>query len=144
MTAGLAALLAQALLGLIASAVGFADVDAYMEQAGMGAGTEVDFSGMGRTFAIVGLVFSLLWAAFYLGMVWAAWKGHNWARIVLWVFGGLALLFGLLGLITTSGLLAVLGVLQLLLLAAGVVLLALRPSNEWYRAESRRRQGWPG
>ena len=68
-------------------------------------------------------------------MLFFAWKGRNWARIVLWVLGGLSVLFSLLG----AGALGFLGILGLLLTIAGIVLLALKPSSDWYRAETQRR-----
>lgn len=139
-TAGLAAFVAYAVLTVLGTVIGFADLDSLVDQATADAGLGGDVSGLARTAATLGLVVSLLFAAFLLGMAYAAWRGANWARIVLWVFGGLGLLSGVLGLFTSSGVLVLLGVLQLLALAAGVVLLALRPSNEWYRAEGRRRR----
>ena len=79
-------------------------------------------------------------------LLWFAWTGRNWARITIWVLAGLSLLFGVVGLAVggDSGVPAggVLSVLQLLLQAAGVVLLALRPSSAWYRAEGQRRSGY--
>ena len=73
-------------------------------------------------------------------LLWFAWKGHNWARIVIWVLGGLSVLLGLVGLgaggSQSTGFLTSLGWFQLLLTAAGIVLLALAPSNEWYRFRS--------
>jgi hypothetical protein len=68
--------------------------------------------------------------------LWFAWKGSNWARIALWVLGGLAVAGGLArlgGVSPVGGFVAALGVFQTLLTIAGIVLLALRPSNEWYR-----------
>ena len=72
--------------------------------------------------------------------IWFAWQGRNWARIVLWVLGGIGAwcsassasrpaLFGA----RPTGFLTSLGWFQLLLGAVGIVLLALKPSNEWYR-----------
>ena len=69
--------------------------------------------------------------------LWFAWQGRNWARIVLWVLGGLSVLgAGSTGSAADTGqcgFLTSLSVFQLLLLVAGLVLLALKPSNEWYR-----------
>ncbi|MGY2064308.1 hypothetical protein [Blastococcus sp. SYSU DS0619] len=79
----------------------------------------------------VGVVMLLLQALF----LWFAWTGRNWARIVLWVLGGLMLLFapfsaggtGPLPFVTT------LTWFQIALTAVGVVLLAAKASNDWYR-----------
>ncbi len=141
-TAGIGAFLVYTVLSLISSVIGFVTFDTLVEQAAEDAGFEADLSGLEDAIAISSLVFGLVIAGLYLVMAWFAWKGANWARIVLWVFGGIALLLGLLGLASSSGVLALLGVLQLAALVAGVVLLALKPSNAWYRAESQRRRPW--
>ena len=92
---------------------------------------------------VASLVFGILFAGLYLLFIWFAWKGHNWARIVLWVLGGLSLAFspftfGLLGELLPASQVALL-FFQLLAVLVGVVLLAMRPSNEWYAHEKRRR-----
>jgi hypothetical protein len=76
--------------------------------------------------------------------LWFAWNGRNWARIVLWVLGGLSVVSGLFslggaGATGQNGFLTAIGFFQLLLVIAGIVLLALKPSNEWYRYQSWRR-----
>jgi hypothetical protein len=87
--------------------------------------------------AIVGIgsVGALVFIAVYGLFVWFAWRGRNWARIVLWVLAGLGIVSGMAGLAIGSPLpfLGALGGFQLLLLIAAVVTLALKPSNEWFR-----------
>jgi hypothetical protein len=85
--------------------------------------------------ALIGTVVGFVFIAVYGLFVWFAWRGHNWARIVLWVLAGLGIVSGLVGVAVGSPLpfLDALGVFQLLLLVAAVVLLALKPSSEWYR-----------
>lgn len=88
----------------------------------------------------VGVIIAILSVAFYGLFLWFAWRGRNWARIVLWVLGGLGLVGGLLTLAGPSSPVPFLGginVFRLLLVLVGVVALALKPSNEWYRY-----QGW--
>lgn len=76
------------------------------------------------------VVIAILWGA----LAWLIVKGKNWARIVIWVFAGLALLFGLISLLRPSGVLSlVMGVLDIGLDAAIIVLLAQRPSAEFFR-----------
>jgi hypothetical protein len=84
-----------------------------------------------RITSIGGLLFIAVYALF----VWFAWGGRNWARIVLWVFAGLGIMGGVAGLAVGGPLpfLRALGGFQLLLVIAAVVLLALKPSNDWYR-----------
>ena len=81
------------------------------------------------------MVVALIFIGLQLLFIWFAWQGRNWARIVLWVLGGLAVLSGLIGLAGpgTTGLLTTLSLVQTLLIAVGIVALALKPSNEWYR-----------
>jgi hypothetical protein len=81
------------------------------------------------------IAFSVLVIVLESLFIWFAWKGRNWARIVLWVLGGLALLSVPFS-ATASGPLPFVTALtwfQIGLTFAGVVLLALKPSNDWYR-----------
>ena len=134
---GIYAFLANTLLGLLGSIVTFADFNSLVDDAARDAGVDADSVRAG---VMVGAVIGLLFLAAYLAVLWQAWQGRNWARIVLWVLGGLSVISGLLGLGNGNGFLALLGVVQLLLVIAGIVFLAMKPSNEWYRAESQRRQ----
>ena len=126
------------MLGLIGSVVVFTDLDSMIAQAMAAAGGESPevTEEIIRAGLIIGSVFGLILVALNVLFLWFAWQGRNWARIVLWVLGGLSVLSGLYGLTADtgqSGFLSSLSVFQLLLLAAGLVLLALQPSNEWYR-----------
>jgi hypothetical protein len=138
---GIAAFLAETVLGLLSSIIVFAGFDSYVDSAARSAGVDPDAIRAG---VMVGAVIGLVFLVAYLVVLWFAWQGRNWARIVLWVLGGLSLASGLLGLGNNTGLVSLLGVLQLLLLVAGIVLLALKPSGEWYRAESQRRRAFSG
>lgn len=89
---------------------------------------------------VIGITVAVLSVALYGLFVWFAWRGRNWARIVLWVLGGLGLIGGLLtlgGSASPVPFLNGLNVFRMLLLAVGVVALGLKPSNEWFRY-----QGW--
>ncbi|WP_166486419.1 hypothetical protein [Blastococcus saxobsidens] len=83
----------------------------------------------------LGVAFSLLILLLQLLFIWFAWKGRNWARIVLWVLGGLALLSAPFAGASSGPLpfVTALTWFQIVLTAVGVVLLALKPSNDWYR-----------
>ena len=60
------------------------------------AATTADFAEQVVKIGIVGgLLFILVYGLF----IWFAWRGRNWARIVLWVLGGLGRLSGLAGLL---------------------------------------------
>jgi hypothetical protein len=87
------------------------------------------------------VVISLLLTAGYLAVIWSAWQGRNWARIVLWVLGGLSLASAFSAPGAGTG---VPGLLQLPLLVVGIVALALKPSNRWYVAERDRRRAYRG
>ncbi|TWH74605.1 hypothetical protein JD78_03149 [Modestobacter roseus] len=130
---GLGAFLASTLINLISLVLGFSDLDEVRRQAATDSGlTEEQVDALVNTTIVITLV---LIAAFLL-VIWFAWQGHNWARIVLFVLGGISVLLGLLG----AGVgLSFLGLVQLVLVAAGIVLLAQKQSNEWYRSERRRR-----
>jgi hypothetical protein len=134
---GIFAFLANTLLGLLGSIVTFADFNSLVDDAAREAGVSPDSVRAG---VLVGAVIGLVFLAAYLLVLWYAWQGRNWARIVLWVLGGLSVLSGVVGLGNGNGFLVLLGLLQLLLCIAGIVLLALKPSNEWYRAEAQRRR----
>ena len=131
--AGIGAFAASLLLGLLSSVVVFVGTDALIEQQLASAGVDASSDAIRAVLivgAVIGLVFALLQAMF----LWFAWQGHNWARIVLWVLGGFGVIGGLLGPTQPQpGFLIALGLVQLLLTVAGIVLLALKPSNEWYR-----------
>jgi hypothetical protein len=131
--AGIGAFLANTVIGLITLLIAFSDMNGYRADLAASSGlSESDLSAIVSTTIAVTV---LIMVAFVV-VLWFAWNGHNWARIVLWVLGGINVLFGLLG---AAGL-TFLGVIGLLLIIAGIVLLALKPSNDWYRAESRRRK----
>ncbi|RZU33481.1 hypothetical protein [Blastococcus saxobsidens] len=82
-----------------------------------------------------GIAFGVLMLLLEALFVWFAWRGRNWARIVLWVLGGLVLLSAPLNAVSSGPLpfVTALTWFQVLLTLAGVVLLALKPSNDWYR-----------
>ncbi|MDQ1663695.1 MAG: hypothetical protein QOJ68_3675 [Blastococcus sp.] len=91
-------------------------------------------------FARAGGILGIVVIGVYGLFVWFAWRGRNWARIVLWCLGG----FGLIGaLISVTGrgspvpFLTGISAFQGLLLLTAVVALALKPSNDWFRY-----QGW--
>jgi drug/metabolite transporter (DMT)-like permease len=87
-----------------------------------------------NAFLTVAVIIGLGLGLFYLFLAWKMWRGRNWARITTWVFTGL----GALGLITsfvqpnvTIG--KVSGVIGGLIDVAIIILLALRPSNDFFR-----------
>ena len=135
--AGIGAFVANLVLGLVASIATFAQLDDLVAQQLRQAASDVQVSEeLIRTGIVVGSVIGLIIVALQVLVLWFAWQGRNWARIVLWVLGGLGVLSGLAGLAGDNplgGFVSALGVFQLLLTLAGIVLLALAPSNEWYR-----------
>jgi hypothetical protein len=137
--AGIGAFVASLLVGLISAVVTLSDFDAYVDRAvaaSAAAGSAEVSDELLRRVLVIGLVIGLLFVALQVMFIWFAWNGRHWARVVLWVFGGLGVVFGLLGLSGNSGqtgFTTSMSVFQLLLTAAGIALLALKPSNEWYR-----------
>jgi hypothetical protein len=137
---GVGAWVASILLALVSSVLTFAQLDELVDQALLDQGLDpADYSGVtdaaGTGVILVGVVFGLVFVALELMFVWFAWQGRNWARIVLWVLGGLALVSGLVSLFGSPlpGLLTVLSLVQYLLILVGVVALAQKPASEWYR-----------
>jgi hypothetical protein len=62
-------------------------------------------------------------------------KGKNWARIVMWVFAGLSVLDTLASFAQAQPVgTRILGIVQGIINAVIIVLLALAPSNEYFRA----------
>ena len=138
--AGLGAFIGSMVLSAVAQVVTLLNYQTILNWSFDNAGIQ---SGVDRDAALqaadvgarIGIVIGFLFIAVYGLFVWFAWRGQNWARIVLWVFAGLGIVSGLAGLAVGSPLpfLGALGGFQMLLLIAAVVLLALKPSNEWYR-----------
>jgi len=143
---GIGAFIATLILGVISSLVQFSDIDGLVAQAVAIANDPAVTEDVIRAGIVVGGVIGLLLVGLQALFIWLAWQGRNWARIVLLVLGGLSVLFGLSALsgagggVAGSGFLDSLSVFSLLLTLVGVVALALRPSSEWYRAMTARRQ----
>ena len=135
--AGIGAFVASLLVGLISSVVTFADFDSFVDRAlAESTGDPAVTEEVIRAALNIGIVIGLVMLALNVLFLWFAWKGYNWARIVLWVLGGLGVASGLVGLTGANGqtgFTTSMGVFSLLFTAAGIVLLAMKPSNEWYR-----------
>jgi hypothetical protein len=146
--AGIGAFLANLILGLIASAVAFSDIDGLIARALAQADDPSLSESTLRAGIILGAAIGLAFVALEALFIWFAWQGRNWARVVLWVVGGLGIVSGFAGLASdstqTSGFLSSLSVIQLLLVIAGVVLLALGPSNAWYAYRTWQRRAGRG
>src|SRR3954451_19914971 len=136
------AFMAALILGLISAVVTFSDLDSLVDQARAqiraqgGDSAQLTASALRLIFLISGVV-ALIFAGLEAMFIAFAWNGRNWARIVLWVLGGLGIVFGLPGLLSgatpSSGFISSLAVIQLLLEVVGVISFGLRPANEWYR-----------
>ena len=140
---GIGALVATFVLGIIATLVQFSDTDGLVDE--LQASDPSISEDVARTALTVGIVIGLMLVALQALFIWFAWKGRNWARIVLFVLGGLAVVSGLAGLSGTAGassangFLTSLSVFSLILTTVGIVALALKPSSDWYRHEGARR-----
>ncbi|MGY1697958.1 hypothetical protein ACI780_23935 [Geodermatophilus sp. SYSU D00814] len=139
---GVGAWLASTLLGVLGAIVTFAQFDELVDQALVDQGLDpADYQGVSDATSAgvitASVVFALVFVGLQLLFIWFAWQGRNWARIVLWVLGGLAVLSSLVGLAGgatgTSGLLTVLSLVQTVLVVVGIVALAAKPANAWYR-----------
>ena len=141
--AGLGAFIGSMVLSAVSQVVSLLNyqtiLDWSFDNAGIQPGADRDAALQAADIGVkIGIVVGFLFVAVYGLFLWFAWRGHNWARIVLWVLGGLGIVSGLAGLAIGSPLpfLTALGGFQLLLLIAAVVFLALKPSNEWYKFRS--------
>jgi hypothetical protein len=157
--AGIGAFVGSIVISLVSQIVTMLNLDALTALATADAGLgdlspdEAEMAtGMVETFGTFGLLIGLLFTGIFALFVWFAWRGHNWSRIVLWVLAGLGLVGGLIGAALSSSLgvgtlpvLTFLSWVEMLLDAAGIVFLALKPSNEWYRYRGwLRATGQPG
>jgi hypothetical protein len=139
--AGLGAFIATLVLSVVGSVIVFATFDDLLSAALTAQGLDPEVGAItedvARTALVAGVVFALLITALQAMFIWFAWNGRNWARIVLWVLGGLGVASGLVGFVSPQpgypGYLLGLNVFTLLLTIAGIVLLAMKPSNEWYK-----------
>lgn len=85
----------------------------------------------------VGVVLGIIFTVLYVLLALQVRKGKSWARIVTWVIAGLSVLSGLSSFAQPApGLSRLLQVVVLLLDVAIIVLLAARPSNEYFRRRS--------
>jgi hypothetical protein len=142
---GVGAFLATLIIGVISSLVQFSDLDGLVADAVAVSDDPALTEDVVRAGLLVGAVIGLLLVALEALFIWFAWNGRNWARIVLWVLGGLSVVFGLAALggaaggSAGTGFLDSLSVISLLLTVVGIVALGMKPSNEWYAAVGRRR-----
>ena len=150
--AGLGAFIASIVLSLAGSVLTFANWDRYVDEAlaqqPQFEEPELQEAGLDpQTFveglAVFFVVLSLVFTALYVLFVWFAWRGYNWARIVLFVLGGLGIAGGLLSLAGAGSSpfpsLTALSLFSFLAVLVGVVLLARKESGEWFAHEKWRR-----
>jgi hypothetical protein len=134
--AGLAAYIAGLVLGLISVIYQFTDLTAVIDDTAEGSNLSVSDPAFLRTVFIVVLVFQLAWYVIQGLFVYFAWTGRHWARVVLWVLGGVGIVFGVSGAFGHSylpGFLQGLSFFRYVLLVAAVAFLAQRTANAWYR-----------
>jgi hypothetical protein len=145
--AGIAAYTAALVLAVISAVYTFADFGEVLDDTIEATGVSVPDPAFLRAFFIGWTVFGLVWAALQGLFVWFAWQGRNWARVVLWVLGGIQVVAGLLGMTSRSylpGFLRGLGWFEYVLVVAALALLAQRAAHAWYRnrKEHAAYEGW--
>jgi hypothetical protein len=142
--AGLGAYLGALVLGVIASIVTLVNFDEVMAWTADQAGSpfaDPELEGMdperfAELILQIGVIGGIVMTAVELVFVWFAWRGHHWARVVLWVFAGISLMSTMLSLGADAGPLpfvTTVGLFQTMLTLAAVVLLAQKQSHDWYR-----------
>jgi hypothetical protein len=145
---GVGAWLASVLFSGVGIAVTFALLDrssdrALVERGLAPADVAVLRDGATADVLAIAMVIALVLAALQLVVVILAWLGRRWARIVLWVLGGLTVVSTVAELAAGTAIsgpaATVVSILQALLVAAGSLALATRPANDWYRHRARQR-----
>jgi hypothetical protein len=82
----------------------------------------------------IGIVVGIIFTVLYVLLALQVGKGKNWARIVTWVLASLGVISGLASFAQPEPALSrVLAIIGLLIDIAIIVLLAQRPSNEYFR-----------
>ena len=150
--AGLGAFIVSIVLSLAGSMFAFLNWDEYIGRAlaeqpdfqdGSFEGSGIDPQAFAESLTVFFVVVTLVFTALHVLFVWFAWRGHNWARIVLFVLGGLGIVTGLLTLAGAGSSpfpsLTALSLFSFLAVVVGVVLLARKESAEWYAHEKWRR-----
>jgi hypothetical protein len=85
---------------------------------------------------VAAVVFGIIFNVLYALLAVQVRKGKNWARIVTFVFVGLGLFFGLIGLTQPAAAITRgLGLVTLVLDVAIIVLLAQRPAAEYFKRQ---------
>ncbi|HEY8300803.1 MAG TPA: hypothetical protein VIG48_02790 [Jatrophihabitans sp.] len=125
-----------AALGLIALIVVFADKSA-LRKAIQDANPSYDTSKIDtavNTAFAVGAVIGVVLVVLYVLLALQVRKGKNWARIVTWVLSGLGALGAISNLAQPQPALskAIAGI-ELIAYVVLIVLLAMKPSSEWFR-----------
>ena len=156
--AGIGAFVGSIVLSLVAQVITLLNLDTLTDLAANQAGGDLSreeaelAAAMGDTFGTLGVVVGVVFTGVFALFVWFAWRGHNWARIVLWILAGLGIVFGIIGTavgssfgVETLPVLTFLSWVEMLFDAVAIVLLALAPSNEWFRYRGwLRATGQPG
>jgi hypothetical protein len=125
-----------AALGVIGLIVVFADKSA-LRKAIADANPSYDTSKLDSTVnagIAIGAVIGIILIVLYVLLALQVRKGKNWARIVTWVLAGLGALGGVTNLAQPQAALTkVIAGIELVLYVVLIVLLALKPSNDYFR-----------
>lgn len=110
---------------------------AVREAAGSASVSPEQAESFARMVIVASVIISVIIAALFAWLTIMIRQGRNWARITATVLLGLGILFGLFSFSgAAAGGTVVLGVVMLLLEIAILVMLWLRPSNEYFRQGS--------
>jgi hypothetical protein len=132
------AMIARTVLGVIATLVTFAQLNTIVDDAVRRRGLDVDRNAV-RAGATIGAIFGLVVAVLFILLALQVRKGKNWARIVAIIFAALGTIGGLVSIANRYGAaLTVLNLVNLALAIATLVLLLVKPSNDYFRAKSQR------
>ena len=135
------AIITRSVLTILSTLVTFARLDTIIDEAERRSNLTVDRAAV-RSAVVAATVIGLIIAVLFVLLALQVRRGKNWARIVAIIFAALGILGGLLSLAQAGqygAALNLLGVINLLLAIATVVLLVLPASNEYFKASSRKR-----
>jgi hypothetical protein len=130
---------ALSVIGIIATFATKDDLRQRLRRANLDADT-TRLDNLVNTAIAISLVVAIVFVVLYVLLAFKVRAGRNWARIVTWVLAGLGVL-SLLGALSTTAtpLSRTLSVISGLIDIVIIVLLAQRPSNDYFRGSARQR-----
>lgn len=106
---------------------------------GMPGKSEQEITDAANAFKVITAVVGIIFALLYLLFAYKMRAGRNWARITLSVLGGLNVISILYGFRQSGGLGIVIGLIEVIVIAAAVFFMYRADSNQYFQASRARR-----